>query len=109
MNRILSAAIAALLTFAAIAPATATSGPGCLRVVNVSANDALNLRSGPSSSNRIVDSLVPDRHGVISLNGPCVPKNRPWGQRWCPVTHFSGDETTSGWVKARFVRDSECP
>lgn len=94
---------------ASAAPSLATTGPGCLRVVNVAANDALNMRARASSESRIVDVLVPGRHGVIHLDGACRPKSVTWGQRWCPVTHFSGDRTTKGWVKARFVRDNECP
>ena len=90
-------------------PAAATSGPGCLRVVNVESWDWLNMRARPSASARIVDRLHPTRHGIISLRGDCVPKSRPWGSRWCPVRHFDGDRTSRGWVKARFVRDSDCP
>ncbi len=40
---------------------------------------------------------------------PLVPANLAWAKRWCPVTHYNGDKTTKGWVKARYVRDSECP
>lgn len=90
-------------------PAAATSGPGCLRVVNVDSWDRLNVRARPSSSSRIVDRLHPDRHGIISLRGDCVPKSRPWGSRWCPIMHFDSDQTSRGWVKARFVRDVDCP
>lgn len=90
-------------------PAQATSGPGCLRVVNVESWDRLNMRARPSASSRIVDRLHPSRHGIISLRGECVPKSRPWGSRWCPVMHFDGGHTSRGWVKARFVRDSDCP
>ena len=90
-------------------PAHATSGPGCLVVVNVAYNDVLNMRARPSASSRIVDVLMPDRHGIIHLDRACTPLSAPWGSRWCPVTHYNGDRTTKGWLKARFVRDSECP
>ena len=89
--------------------AQATSGPGCLIVTNVAYDDVLNLRSRPSSNSRIVDELVPGEHGIIHLDAPCTPRYRPWSQRWCPVSHYNGDEVTHGWVKARFVRDSDCP
>ncbi|PHP68275.1 hypothetical protein CSC94_06390 [Zhengella mangrovi] len=89
--------------------AHATSGPGCLYVVNVASWDTLNMRSRPSASSRIVDRLRPGAHGIIHLDDTCVPLSRPWGSRWCPVTHYDGDRVTSGWVKARFVRDSDCP
>lgn len=102
------AATAAMLA-AATLPAAATSGPGCLVVVNVASNDALNMRAKPTASSAIVDILVPGRHGIIHLDGRCEPLTVAWGSRWCPVTHYNGDRTTRGWVKARFVRDSECP
>ena len=40
---------------------------------------------------------------------PASPSHRPWAQRWCPVSHYNGEEVTHGWVKARYVRDSDCP
>ena len=88
---------------------SATSGKGCLRVVNVAYNDVLNLRAGASSNSRIVDRLAPDRHGILALRGPCIPASRPWAQRWCPVTHYNGNAVVDGYVKARYVRDQECP
>lgn len=104
-----SAAIALALSALLSAPALATSGPGCLVVVNVSGDDALNMRARPSASARIVDVLVPGRHGIIHLDSPCVPRASAWPSRWCPVTHYDGDDVTHGWVKARYVRDSDCP
>jgi len=101
--------IACLFVLGTVAPALATSGPGCLVVVNVASNDALNLRAKASAFSSIVDRLVPGRHGIIHLDASCVPESRPWGSRWCPVTHYNGDSVTKGWVKARFVRDSDCP
>jgi hypothetical protein len=89
--------------------AQATSGPGCLVVMNVGADDVLNVRARPSAQSRIVDALVPARHGIIHLDGECSPQSDPWSSRWCPVTHYNGDRVTKGWVKARYVRDSECP
>jgi hypothetical protein len=61
------------------------------------------------ASARVVDVLIPERHGIIHLDAPCGPGSRPWAQRWCKVTHYNGDRVTRGFVKARFVRDSECP
>jgi hypothetical protein len=101
---------AALFITISFTPAAhATSGPGCLIVTNVAYDDVLNLRSRPSASSRIVDELVPGEHGIIHLDAPCEPEYRPWAQRWCPVSHFNGEEVTHGWVKARYVRDSDCP
>ncbi len=94
---------------AAVQNAGATTGPGCLTVVNVESWDTLNMRANPSARAPIVDRLPPGRHGIISLRGQCRPLSRPWPSRWCPITHYNGDRTTHGYVKARFVRDSECP
>lgn len=101
--------LAALLLLGAGSPSMATSGPGCLVVVNVAYNDALNIRARPSARSRIVGVLVPGRHGIIHLDGRCEPLSVAWGSRWCPITHYDGDGTTRGYVKARFVRDSDCP
>ncbi len=101
--------VAALVVVTAATPALATSGPGCLRVVTVAQNDALNMRSRPSANARIVDVLPPGRHGIIHLDRRCQPLSAPWASRWCPVSHYDGDRVTKGWVKARFVRDSDCP
>lgn len=102
-------ATAAALASFTTAPAYATSGPGCLAVVNVAKNDALNVRARASFSSPIVDILPPGRHGIIHLDRPCTPNSVPWPQRWCPITHYNGDRITKGWVKARYVRDSDCP
>jgi hypothetical protein len=109
MKHLLIAACLSIFAIPAAAPAFATSGPGCLVVVNVAHNDALNMRSRPSANARIVDILVPRRHGIIHLDAPCKPSSVSWANRWCPVTHYDGDGVTRGWVKARFVRDSDCP
>jgi hypothetical protein len=104
-----SLAAIAIVTGLAAAPGHATTGPGCLKVVNVAPGDALVVRSRPAASAAVVDRLAPDRHGIIHLDGKCRPLDVPWGSRWCPVTHYDGDRVSKGWVRARFVRDSECP
>ena len=101
--------LALVLLAVGVSPALATSGPGCLVVVNAAAADVHNLRASPSPSARIVDTLVPGQHGIIHLDAQCPPKALPWGSRWCPVTHYQGDKVAQGWVKARYVRDSDCP
>lgn len=90
-------------------PVHATSGPGCLIVVNVAYGDALNMRARPFASARVVDRLVPGRHGILHLEAPCRPRSLAWASRWCPVSHYHGDDVNKGWVKARYVRDSDCP
>jgi hypothetical protein len=101
--------LACLFVFGLASPSLATTGPGCLVVVNVASNDVLNMRTRASASSMIVDRLVPGQHGIIHLDGKCIPESNPWASRWCPVTHYNGDRVTHGWVKARFVCDSECP
>ena len=102
--------VAILFITASFTPAAhATSGPGCLIVTNVADDDVLNMRGRPSASSRIVDQLVPGEHGIIHLDAPCEPESRPWAQRWCPVSHYNAEIVTHGWVKARYVRDSDCP
>jgi uncharacterized protein YraI len=89
--------------------AHATSGPGCLIVANVAANDALNMRKGPGTSYSVVDVLPPGNHGIIHLDGPCVPKSTSPPSRWCKVSHYNGARVTKGWIKRRFTTDSDCP
>jgi uncharacterized protein YraI len=89
--------------------AHATSGPGCLIVTNVAANDALNMREGPGTSYPVVDVLQPGSHGIIHLDGPCVPKSVSPRSRWCKVSHYNGERVTKGWIKRRFTVDSDCP
>jgi hypothetical protein len=89
--------------------AHATTGPGSLRIVNVAANDVLNVRAEPSARSRIVISIPANNYGVLALKGECTPKNIAWGQRWCPISYSYEDGTLRGYVKARFVRDQECP
>ena len=70
--------LAVLFIAVSLTPAAnATSGPGCLIVTNVADDDALNMRSRPSASSRIVDQLVPGQHGIIHLDAPCTPLSRP--------------------------------
>jgi uncharacterized protein YraI len=89
--------------------AHATSGPGCLIVAHVAANDALNMRSGPGTSYAVVNALPPGNHGIIHLDGPCVPKAASPRSRWCKVSHYAGDRVTKGWIKRRYSVDSDCP
>ena len=109
MFRTLFAFAALAAQLAAASPSFATSGPGCLYVVNVADDDVLNMRADASSKAPIVDTIPNNDQGILNLDGKCVPLDRPWGSRWCPITRYNGDSITKGWVKARFVRDSDCP
>lgn len=109
MLRVLATIILTAMIVHLSGKASATSGPGCFRVVNVASWDVLNVRSGPSASNPIVDHLPPGKHGIISQIGPCIPFGRSLPKRWCPITHYDGDQTKSGWIKRYFVTPSDCP
>ena len=100
-----------LTVFGGLAPANATSGPGCLRVVNVPNGDVLNIRKRPNASSAITGVIIPEQQGVISLRGACKPLSIAWGSRWCPVAYYSGapNDPARGWVKTRYVRDSDFP
>jgi hypothetical protein len=87
----------------------ATTGPGCLTVVNVANWDRLNLRAAPRANARIVERINPNAYGILHLDRRCTPLNAPWGQRWCKVTHYNEGGAKKGYVKARFVRDNDCP
>lgn len=102
------AAIVAVLTPAQ--ETNAATDSGCWRVINVVPGDSLNMRARPDFRSQIVDRLIPGRHGIISADGRCIPNWKPWGQRWCPISHSSGHyPTTRGWAKARFLGGAGCP
>ena len=105
----LAAALAVACAWAS--PAAATTGPGCLRVVNIAPDDVLNVRKRPNAASRIVAAIIPSQQGILHLDGKCRPLSAAWGNRWCPVSYFTGSpgDPVRGFVKARFVRDQECP
>ena len=89
--------------------ALATTGKGCLRVVNVEPDDQLLLRVAPNPAAKVVIGITPGGPAVIHLDAKCVPFALPYAKRWCPVSIYSDDGRFKGYVKARFVRSSECP
>lgn len=99
--------LAAMLVFAG--SANATSGPGCFQIVNVANNDVLNIRAEPNAGAKLTGTMMPREHGIIHGEGPCKPKAVALNQRWCPIIHYHGGGTTLGWVKRRYLRDSDCP
>jgi hypothetical protein len=95
-------ASAFLLALAATLPASATTGPGCYRVVNVPSWDVLNVRKWPSPRSAIVMALSSETYAIISARGACRAG-------WCPVNVTSEFGTKRGWIKARYLTSSECP
>jgi uncharacterized protein YraI len=67
-----------------------------VRVVNVPANDVLNVRSGPSARSRIVGALS---NGNRVRNLGCRTER---GARWCRIEMLD-DMRSSGWVNARYL------
>ena len=109
MRRTTILCLGAVLALAGVAPAAATSGPGCYRVVNVEDWDVLNVRAGPSANAPVVGTIPPRQHGIISQTGPCVPPHRPPPSRWCQITHFTGSGSAKGFVKRRYLAANDCP
>jgi hypothetical protein len=126
MRLLILASVLVVASAASVAPALATSGWGCFRVVDVAHWDVLNMRYGPSASTAIVGTIDPQHHGIIALNDRggivdtlaeataieemrCVPASRPLASRWCSVTHFTGAGTSIGWVSRRYLQQLECP
>ncbi|MBC9247470.1 hypothetical protein H4P12_12275 [Paracoccus sp. 11-3] len=101
-----------LLAALAITTPAAAEAASCLRIVNVSAGDALNLRQGPSTRSAILARIVPHDTGQLVLDAPCTPMSVPWAERWCPVTYTPSYQVNlaspRGYVKARFIRDAPC-
>ena len=97
--------------------AQATTGSGCYQVVNVAANDVLNVRAKPSAASAIVYKISPQRVPIISggkstadAEAKCTPRHRPLASRWCPIAIFDGSGSDiRGWAKRRFLSPSECP
>ncbi len=99
--------VAVLAVFAQVA--WATSGPGCFRIIDVADDDVLNIRFEPSASAKLTGTMSPRDHGIIHGKGPCTPTNVEPSQRWCPIVHYNGGGTTIGYVKRKFLQDSDCP
>ena len=107
----LNLAVALAFACAWTSSAAATTGPGCLRVVNIAPGDVLNIRNRANAASRVVAIIKPASQGILHLDGKCRPRSVAWGNRWCPVSYFTGgpNDPVRGFVKARFVRDQECP
>jgi hypothetical protein len=106
MVRAASAALA-LTLFAQAAPAFADGR--CLEVTNVPAENYLYIRSRASARARVLDRLPPRPTGAIRLDGQCTPTSVPWERRWCPIVYRDGERTISGWVKAQWAKEVDCP
>lgn len=100
-----TASVAAAILVASLlasAPAHATTGPGCYRVVNVPYWDVLNVRKWPSHRSAIVMALSNKTHMIVSGRGTCR-------KGWCPVNVTNEFGTKRGWIKGKFLAPSDCP
>lgn len=79
----------------------AQMGPDYWQVTGVDRNDHLNIRSGPSTSNRVV-AIAPN--GAIFRNLGCRGEGNA---RWCHLE--TPDGSTSGWASGRFLQESGAP
>lgn len=74
-------------------------GPDFWEVTGLVAGDTLNLREGPSASERILAQLA---QGAVVRNMGCRPVS---GARWCRV-QLQGDANAVGWVSGRYLREA---
>ncbi len=99
-----SVAALAMLTISlpVSAPAHATTGPGCYRVVNVPSWDVLNVRKWPSHRSAIVMALSSETSIIVSGRAACR-------KGWCPVNVTNEFGTKQGWIKAKYLAPGDCP
>lgn len=101
MKQIIHAMIFAVSWALLPGAAHAQMGPDYWQVTGVASDDHLNIRSGPSTSNRIV-ALAPN--GAVFRNLGCRGDGN---SRWCHLE--TPDGSTSGWAAGRFLRESGAP
>ena len=89
--------------------ANATTAGICYQVRNVESWDVLNIRIQRSAKSKIIGSIPPTQHGIIAKEGFCEPKSLPVNSRWCQIAYYNGNITMRGYVKRRFLEQSECP
>ncbi|EAR49724.1 hypothetical protein OG2516_15924 [Oceanicola granulosus HTCC2516] len=101
--------IAATLALAPAATLAEADGPDAWRVVNVPANDTLNIRMGPGTGYAVLGKLAPNaRHLARGACVPFVPRDvrldaadrEALPPRWCFVDGGAGRQ---GWVSARYL------
>lgn len=85
-----TAALASVIALAGVLPAQAASE--FMQVVNVSSNDALNMRAGPTTNSDVI--------GSIPYNGQTVVSTGNKQGSWVEV-NWAGQ---TGWVNERFVQ-----
>jgi hypothetical protein len=87
--------------FAATGTAEAQMGPDYWKVHGVASDDTLNIRSGPSTQNRVV-ARAPN--GAVFRNLGCRGSGNG---RWCHLE--TPDGRIDGWASGRFLQESGAP
>ncbi len=78
------------------------SKPGYWRVTGLKPGDMLNVRTGPSTANRVIDRLS---LGEVVRNEGCATSS---GVTWCEVSRV-GQPRLSGWASAAYLAPSGKP
>ena len=81
--------------------AQAQMGPDYWKVQGVASNDTLNIRSGPSTQNRVVAHAP---NGAVFRNLGCRGEG---STRWCHLE--TPDGQLSGWASGRYLQESGPP
>lgn len=92
-------------------------GPDFYAVTGVAADDALNLRTGPSATTEKIGEIPHDARGLRSLGCQGMPSFAEWQamtpderiesakHHWCKVRYLG----VEGWVAGRFLREDSPP
>ena len=83
-------------------PDSEAGGPDYWVVSGLTAGDRLNMRRGPSRTERVVATF---RNGAVLANRGC---RRIDAQRWCRVQNPDFANQT-GWVNGRYLRETAAP
>lgn len=97
----LTLAVALAVSRGLIQPAQATTPGVCFSMKDVPAGDALNLRTAPNASAKIVASYPAGSIVILAKTGRCG--------KWCRISASDDKGTKRGWVNARYLRKQECP
>lgn len=106
----------AALAFSAGAARAEADGPDAWRVVDVAANDTLNVRMGPGTEYPVIGAFAHDARGLRQVT--CVPlvkaehhfamseaERAALPPRWCLMQ--SADNSLEGWVAQRFLAEDQ--
>lgn len=98
---VLSLVFGLILTLGTAQDASAQMGPDYWQVQGVPANDHLNIRSGPSTGNRIVAHAP---NGAVFRNLGCRGSGNA---RWCHLE--TPDGRVNGWASGRYLQEAGAP